>query len=402
MLASYSDIVMVNNMNIKKYLILLPVIIAFASVFNLAQTTSVSALKCPNGQVLHADNLCWKESTPSASGCTSEQGVFSRNNNKCNLYAGVPTRDDGKKVLRTDNVVECPTGYEYHSSDGKCWKPVYGAVVGKTEATCKGHGTGTDEARARDYTGEMHWDNGTCWVKHDYEDSKNPISVKTPTYCQSQYSGASVAACERGANNQSCAGLSDQRTTRNGVVGESARDICQGGQAARLCNVHKKDGDMHAITNAQANCVQSADKCLKDNNTTSAQQECLSKVRGVNQETAETLGQGGNNGGPSAGYGAGNTGNCGKARTNLVHCDGEGVSAIGDVLKTILIILTVIVGIVAVGGIAYAAVLYASAEDNASQVSKAKTILRDVAIGIVLYGLMVAITNWLVPGGVIT
>lgn len=99
---------------------------------------------------------------------------------------------------------------------------------------------------------------------------------------------------------------------------------------------------------------------------------------------------------------SGDAGTCGKAKTNIVTCNGSGTSALGDVLKIILFILTVIIGIVATGGIVYGAILYASAQDNAGQVSQAKTIIRDVIIGIILYGFMVAIVNWLVPGGIIS
>lgn len=96
------------------------------------------------------------------------------------------------------------------------------------------------------------------------------------------------------------------------------------------------------------------------------------------------------------------TGTCGKARTNIIDCgEKEGVDALGNVLKIVLFILTILIGIVAVGGIVYGAILYASASDNAGQVNQAKTIIRDVAIGLLLYGFMIAIINWLVPGGVI-
>lgn len=96
------------------------------------------------------------------------------------------------------------------------------------------------------------------------------------------------------------------------------------------------------------------------------------------------------------------TGDCGSARTNIIDCGKDGgINALGNVLKIVLFILTILIGIVAVGGIVYGAILYASASDNAGQVNQAKTIIRDVAIGLLLYGFMIAIINWLVPGGVI-
>lgn len=97
----------------------------------------------------------------------------------------------------------------------------------------------------------------------------------------------------------------------------------------------------------------------------------------------------------------GTTSTCGAARTNLIACKGKGEQALGDVLKIIISVLTVIIGIAATGGLAWAAILYAKAEDNAGNVSEAKTLIRNIVIGILLYGFMVAIVNWLVPGGVI-
>ena len=45
------------------------------------------------------------------------------------------------------------------------------------------------------------------------------------------------------------------------------------------------------------------------------------------------------------------------------------------------------VGITAVGGIGYGAILYASAQDNAAQVQNARAIIRNVVIGIIAFSL---------------
>lgn len=111
---------------------------------------------------------------------------------------------------------------------------------------------------------------------------------------------------------------------------------------------------------------------------------------------------GGNNnngGGQSDPDGTGK--NCGQAETILVTCEGEGVQAIGDVLRIIVTVLTALIGVAAVGGLAWASILYAKAEDNQSNVTEARALIRNIVIGILLYGFMVAIVNWLVPGGVI-
>lgn len=75
-------------------------------------------------------------------------------------------------------------------------------------------------------------------------------------------------------------------------------------------------------------------------------------------------------------------------------------SGIFALLKWVLNILTAVVGIAAVGTLVYAGIMYSSAGDDNGMVSKAKTIIRDTVIGIVAYGLMVILLNWIVPGGV--
>lgn len=94
---------------------------------------------------------------------------------------------------------------------------------------------------------------------------------------------------------------------------------------------------------------------------------------------------------------------CGGAQTNIISCQGsDGVSTITDILKQILIILTTGVGIVAVGGILYGAILYASAQDNAGQTKKGIEVITNTVIGLLLYLFMFAILNLLIPGGVLT
>jgi hypothetical protein len=95
-------------------------------------------------------------------------------------------------------------------------------------------------------------------------------------------------------------------------------------------------------------------------------------------------------------------GECGGTKTQLISCDSEaGVGAIGELIRIAVTVMTVLIGIVATGGIAYAAILYAGARDNQSQVSEAMVIIRNIVIGLILYGFTIAIINWLVPGGVI-
>ena len=98
---------------------------------------------------------------------------------------------------------------------------------------------------------------------------------------------------------------------------------------------------------------------------------------------------------------------CGGVDTTVIACTqpgGDNVpidqSGTWGLLLLILNIMTAGVGILAVGGIAYGAVLYSSAGDKAEQTKKAVTIITNVVIGIVAYGLMYSVLQYLVPGGV--
>lgn len=95
-------------------------------------------------------------------------------------------------------------------------------------------------------------------------------------------------------------------------------------------------------------------------------------------------------------------GECGDTKTQILSCDGEtGIGAINELIRIAITVLTVLIGVVATGGIAYAAVLYASARDNQNQVNEAIVMVRNIVIGLMLYGFTIVIINWLVPGGVI-
>jgi hypothetical protein len=97
---------------------------------------------------------------------------------------------------------------------------------------------------------------------------------------------------------------------------------------------------------------------------------------------------------------------CGGVQTSIINCDQKAGakkaedSAIWGVMLIVLNILTAGVGILAVGGIVYASILYASAGDKSEQTKKAVGIITNVVIGVVAYGLMYVLLNFLVPGGV--
>jgi hypothetical protein len=100
---------------------------------------------------------------------------------------------------------------------------------------------------------------------------------------------------------------------------------------------------------------------------------------------------------------------CGGVDTSIINCSQTGGvkkdsqdSPIWGVLVLILKIMTGGVGILAVGGIVYGSILYASAGDKAEQTKKAISVITNVVVGLAAYGLMYVILNFLIPGGIFT
>jgi len=97
---------------------------------------------------------------------------------------------------------------------------------------------------------------------------------------------------------------------------------------------------------------------------------------------------------------------CGGAKTSIINCtQGKDAktakdSGVWGLLLVVLNIMTAGIGILAVGGVVYAAILYSSSSDNAEQTKKAKDVIRNVAIGIIAYGGMYLALNFLIPGGI--
>ena len=98
---------------------------------------------------------------------------------------------------------------------------------------------------------------------------------------------------------------------------------------------------------------------------------------------------------------------CAGVTTSIIPCSQSGgqssdptQSGVWGILILAINILTAGVGIAAIGGIIYGAVLYVSAGGSQEQVKKAITAFTNVGIGVVAYALMWALLNFLVPGGV--
>lgn len=74
-------------------------------------------------------------------------------------------------------------------------------------------------------------------------------------------------------------------------------------------------------------------------------------------------------------------------------------SGVWGLLLMVINILTAGVGILAVAGIIYGSVMYASAGGNPENVKKARGIITNVVIGIIAYAFMFTILNFITPGG---
>jgi hypothetical protein len=334
-----------------------------AGVLSLSST--VQAYKCPTGQEFHSeDNSCWTKDigTPQvtgggkATGCSNGVTYRKSDNPPCVNYTrtnAVPMYEDG-----TTATLSCGAGQEYHSSDNKCW-------TYQLPSNC-----------ARE-------NNTNC--KKEWVDKGYPTSISKDykaDYCGSNFP-QETQACKDGQNSEAdCSKYTDA----------TQKDACAEGYATQACGVNTGGGTANSA-DARQECYKGVKDCLTSDKPLAEQKKCVAGVSGVDPKEAKKID-------PDSGVG-GTGKNCGEAQTVLISCEGKGTEALGNVLRIFISVLTVIIGIAAVGGLAWASVLYAKAEDNASEVKEARALIRSIVIGILLYGFLVGIINWLVPGGVI-
>ena len=133
----------------------------------------------------------------------------------------------------------------------------------------------------------------------------------------------------------------------------------------------------------------------------SAQSTDCSKITDAGAK-ADCLRVQGGGGGSSGGASDG----CAGVDTSIIKCKtgtGDGIEGTGiwSLLLMAINILTAGVGVAALGGVVYGAVLYSSAGGNPEQVKKAKGMFMNVAIGVISFAAMYFLLNFLIPGGVI-
>lgn len=103
---------------------------------------------------------------------------------------------------------------------------------------------------------------------------------------------------------------------------------------------------------------------------------------------------------------------CGSVKTSIISpgsdiCSGNKSTNAQDngvwkLLIFALQIMTAGIGVLAVAGIVWGSILYTTAGDKAEQTKKAISIITNVVIGIIAYGLMYVGLNFLIPGGIFT
>jgi len=90
-----------------------------------------------------------------------------------------------------------------------------------------------------------------------------------------------------------------------------------------------------------------------------------------------------------------------KVKTSIIPVDcSKGGNPIWGLLLMAVNILTAGIGIVAIGGIVYASILWTTAEDKNAQIVKSKETIFNVVVGLVAFALLWAFLNFLIPGGV--
>lgn len=82
------------------------------------------------------------------------------------------------------------------------------------------------------------------------------------------------------------------------------------------------------------------------------------------------------------------------------YCDTDG-SGIYRILNIVVNVLTMGVGILGTLGVVIAGVMYMTAAGNEAQMTKAKKRILEVVLGLVVYGVMWVVMQWLIPGGVL-
>ena len=117
--------------------------------------------------------------------------------------------------------------------------------------------------------------------------------------------------------------------------------------------------------------------------------ECTPVV--VNQETGE-----------QTSVGTAKQGDCAKATSFTFGSCGSTDVGINCLVTEVLSFFSILVGVAVLGGVIFGGITYSTAGGNPAKVKKGATIIGSALGGLVLYLLMFAIINFLLPSGTLT
>lgn len=102
-----------------------------------------------------------------------------------------------------------------------------------------------------------------------------------------------------------------------------------------------------------------------------------------------------------------NAAQCGGVQTAIISCeqDNKDASEVEDtglwgVLILTINVMTAGVGVLAIVGFLYGGYLYITSGGSPEQVKKARVVFTNVVIGVIAFGGMFALLNFIVPGGI--
>jgi len=96
---------------------------------------------------------------------------------------------------------------------------------------------------------------------------------------------------------------------------------------------------------------------------------------------------------------------CAGVKTSLISCDYESSkpavdkTGVWQLLIMAINIMSAGVGIAAVGGVVFGSIMYMTAGDSPDKIKKANIFLMNVILGIIVYAVMWAFLNFIIPGG---
>lgn len=102
-----------------------------------------------------------------------------------------------------------------------------------------------------------------------------------------------------------------------------------------------------------------------------------------------------------------NAAKCGGVETNIINCE-DADSSSGNIKKNpifvliskAIVMLSGLVGLIAVVMLIIAGFIYATAGEKSDQVSKAKSMMYNTLLGVILYLFMWLILDFFIPGGI--